>query len=224
MVEGERLYRRALDKSLDPIISFVSGDLVTVGETVSVAPDVLDKASYRSRSEGVIAVFPQFEVTLDRIELGANPLVLVAESIEKPGNLGAMLRTASAAGADAMIAVGGAVDIFNPNVLRSSTGAVLSMPLAVTSWDELDQWLMNHGLTVVATSPDASTTLFETDISGPTAVLIGAEDIGLSEHALGVASVTVTIPQVEGTTDSLNASVAAGIVLFEAVRQRGWGR
>jgi TrmH family RNA methyltransferase len=93
----------------------------------------------------------------------------------------------------------------------------------VTSWDELDQWLVNHGLTVVATSPDASTTLFETDISGPTAVLIGAEDIGLSEHAMGVASVTVTIPQVEGTTDSLNASVAAGIVLFEAVRQRGWG-
>lgn len=222
VVEGERLYRRALSAGLDPLITFVSTPTATVGEPVSVAPEVLDKASYRTRSEGLIGVFPQFEVGLDRIELGSDPLTLVVENIEKPGNLGAMLRTAAAAGADAVVAVGGAVDPFNPNVSRSSTGAVFSVPIAVTTWDQLAPWL--EGMKVVATSPDAAASIWDTDLSGPTAVLIGAEDEGLSERALSAASITVSIPQEKGTTDSLNASVAAGIVLFEAVRQRGGKR
>jgi RNA methyltransferase, TrmH family len=220
VVEGERLYTRAVESGLTPSITFVSGDVVTVGETVSVAPDVLDKASYRSRSDTMIGVFPQFELSLSRIELGGDPLVLVVENIEKPGNLGAMLRTASVAGADGVVAVGDTVDPFNPNVLRSSTGALFSTPLAMTMWDELEPWLADRGMTVVATAPDATESLFEVDLTRPTAVLIGAEDEGLSKRALEVASVTVSIPQTKGTTDSLNASVAAGIVLFEAVRQR----
>lgn len=221
VVEGERLYGRAIEAGLTPNITFVSGDLAVVGETLSVAPDVLDRASYRSRSEGVIGVFPQFDVGLGKLTLDPDPLVLVAEDIEKPGNLGAMLRTAAAAGADAVIAVGDDIDPFNPNVLRSSTGAVFSVPLAVTTWDELGPWL--EGLQVVAMSPDAAASVWETDLTGPTAVLIGAEDEGLSQKALSIASVTVAIPQAKSTTDSLNASVAAGIVLFEAVRQRSSG-
>ena len=222
VVEGERLYGRALESGLTPAVTFVSGEFDTIGETIVVSPDVMDKASYRTRSEGLISVFPQFDVTLGRIALGSDPLILVVENIEKPGNLGAMLRTAAAAGVDAVVAVGGAVDPFNPNVLRSSTGALFSVPVAVTTWDELAPWL--DGMNVVATTPEAPSSIWDTDLSGPTAVLIGAEDEGLTEGALKTASLTVTIPQAKGTTDSLNASVAAGIVLFEAVRQRGGER
>lgn len=222
VVEGRRLYGRAIESGLTPIVTFVSDDFDTTGETISVLPDVIDKASYRSRAEGLIGVFPQFEVDLGRIVLGSDPLVLMVENIEKPGNLGAMLRTAVAAGTDAVVAVGGSVDPFNPNVLRSSTGAIFSMPFAMTSWEQLGPWL--EAMKVVATSPDATSSIWETDMSGPTALLIGAEHEGLSEEALSTASVTVTIPQATGTTDSLNASVAAGIVLFEAVRQRGGKR
>lgn len=216
LVEGERLYRRALESGLEPTVSFVSGDFETVGEMVTVAPEVLDKASYRKRSHGIIGVFPQFDVGLDRIT--DRSLLLVAEDIEKPGNLGAMLRTASAAGAGGVIAVGSTVDPFNPNVVRASTGSVFSTPLAVTSWDELKPWLV--GLNVVATSPDGVSSLWDCDLTGPSAILVGAEDVGLSERALGLATKNVVIPQAEGATDSLNASVAVGIVLFEAVRQR----
>lgn len=222
VVEGERLYGRALASGLVPQVTFVSEDgLGAVGEIVSVAPEVLDKASYRDRSQGVIGVFPQFETHLEGIEVSEVPLLLVVEGIEKPGNLGAMLRTAAAGGVDAVIAVGSRIDVFNPNALRSSTGAVFTVPIAVSSWQEVGPWLAGRGLGVVATSPDADTTLWDVDLSGPTAVLIGAEDVGLTAEAMSQATQTVSIPQHDGTTDSLNASVAAGIVLFEVVRQRG---
>ena len=219
LVEGERLYRRALTAGLEPVVTLVSDSAVaTVGETVSAASEVLDKASYRSRSEGIIGVFPQFDVTLERVK--TPKLVLITEDIEKPGNLGAMVRTAAAAGADAVVAVGSTVDPFNPNVLRASTGAVFSILIAVSDWDAVEHWLVGHGIRVVAASPEAPTSLYEVDLVGPVAVVVGAEDAGLSERAKSIASELVSIPQAQATTDSLNASVAAGIVLFEVVRQR----
>ena len=105
-------------------------------------------------------------------------------------------------------------------MLRSSTGALFDLPLAVADWDAAERWLGDHPLSIVATSPDASVSLWDADLSGPLAIMIGAEDLGLSERALAMASETVAIPQALGATDSLNASVTAGIVLFEAVRQR----
>lgn len=223
VVEGERLYSRAVETGLEPVVTFTSTRFAGSGETFTVAPSVLDKASYRSRAEGVIGVFPQFDVGLDLIEPSPTPLILVAEAIEKPGNLGAMMRTAAAAGADALIAVGGTVDPFNPNVVRSSTGALFSLPLAVASWDEARPWLEERDIDVVAASPDGATSLWDADLGGSIAIVIGAEDAGLSEQARSIAGELVTIPQADAGVDSLNASVAAALLLYEAVRQRGGG-
>jgi TrmH family RNA methyltransferase len=146
--------------------------------------------------------------------------MLVIEGIEKPGNLGAIMRTAAAAGADAMVTVGGTVDPFNPNVVRSSTGALFTLPLAVSSWEETGPWLEEHEIGVVGASPDGDLSLWEADLSGPVAIVVGAEDAGLSEQATATARKMVVIPQTDRGVDSLNASVAAAVVLFEVVRQR----
>lgn len=220
VVEGGRLYRRALSAGMEPVVTFVSSDVETVGETVTVAPDVLDKASYRKRAEEVIGVFPQFDVSIDLIEPSPVPLVLIAEDIEKPGNLGAMMRTAAAAGVDGLIAVGRTVDPFNPNTVRSSTGALFTLPLAVSSWEETAPWLEDRGIEVLGASPDGRALLWDSNLNGPTAIVIGAEDAGLSEQARSIARKLVRIPQADVGVDSLNASVAAAVLLFEAVRQR----
>lgn len=222
VVEGERLYRRALVAGLEPLVTFVAAETTveTTGPTLSVSPDALDKASYRQHSQGVIAVFGQIDTRLAALDVGRDPLILVAESIEKPGNLGAMLRTAGAAGADALVAVGETVDAHNPNVVRASTGALFTVPLALTDWDSLDLWLGEKRIRVVSASPDATEAVWETSLAGPLAIVVGAEDEGLSERATAVADLSVRIPQSTGPVDSLNVSVAAAILLFEARRQR----
>lgn len=221
VVEGSRLYDRAIEAGLRPQITFTStaGYADFDGEVITVEPAVLDKASYRSRSEGLIAVFPQNEIGLDRIDVQPSPLILIAENIEKPGNLGAMMRTAAAAGADALLAVGRTVDPFNPNAIRASTGASFSMPWAVCMWDEAGLWLTEREIELVAASPEGGVPLWQADLTGPVAIVIGAEDAGLSPEAEAAAGQLVAIPQT-GAVDSLNASVAAALVLFEAVRQR----
>jgi TrmH family RNA methyltransferase len=220
MIEGQRLYDRALQAGLEPMVTFTSSDFEGSGETLLVAPSVLDKASYRSRAQEVIGVFPQFDLDIGLITPSRVPLILVVEDIEKPGNLGAMMRTAAAAGADALITVGRSVDPFNPNVVRSSTGALFSLPLAVSSWEETRPWLEERGIDVVAASPDGQGPPWETDLTGPIAIIIGAEDAGLSGQARSIAREIVAIPQEDEGVDSLNASVAAAVLLFEAVRQR----
>lgn len=220
VVEGERLYSRALQAGLEPMVSFASSDFEGSGETLTVAPGVLDKASYRSRAEGVIGVFPQFDVDIELINASRTPLILIGEDIEKPGNLGAMMRTAAAAGADALVTVGRTVDPFNPNVVRASTGALFSLPLAVSSWEETQPWLEGRGIDVVASSPDGQAVLWDVDLTGPVAMVIGAEDVGLSGQARSIAREIVAIPQADAGVDSLNASVAAAVLMFEAVRQR----
>jgi TrmH family RNA methyltransferase len=222
VVEGDRLYQRALDAGLTPVITFVAegADVATIGDTVTVATAALDKASYRQQSEDVIGVFPQLDTSLGSLPGAGTPLILVAEEVEKPGNLGAMLRSAAAAGADALVTVGAGVDPHNPNVVRASTGALFEVPLAVSNWDDLDDWLSRHGVRTVCASPSASEVLWEVDLSGPLALVVGSEDDGLSPRALARADQVVLIPQVNAAVDSLNVSVAAAILLFEARRQR----
>jgi len=223
VVEGTRLYDRALAAGLKPRMTFVSDRATrTVGETVTVAPAVLDKASYRSRSQGLIAVFDQLDTSLESLEVGPSSLLFVAENVEKPGNLGAMCRTAAAAGVSGIVTVGDTVDRWNPNALRASTGAVFFVPVVASSWDELESWVEGR-IRLVAASPKGGKSLWETDLTGPLAVVIGAEDEGLSERAQTLADDLVAIPQTASGVDSLNASVAAAVVLFEAVRQRTSG-
>lgn len=223
LVEGERLYHRALRAGMTPEITFVDATMAieTSGPTVTVEPAALDRASYRRRSQGVIGVFPQMDTRLESLGApAAHALLLVAEAIEKPGNLGAMLRTAAAAGADALIAVGDAVDVHNPNVLRASTGAVFTVPLAITGWDQLEPWLEEAGVHLAAATPTATVAMWDADLTGPVAIVLGAEDRGLSARAVAAADCQIRIPQVDGHIDSLNVSVAAAVLLFEARRQR----
>lgn len=221
VVEGRRLYQRALDAGFSPVVTFVSDPgAQTVGEAVAVSPEALHRASYRSRSQGLIAVFEQMDTELDDIELGQCPLILLVENLEKPGNLGAMCRTAAAVRATAVVSVGDTVDPWNPNALRASTGAIFSLPVVASSWNEVEPWLADHGIKVAATSIDGDHTLWETDLSGPLAVVIGAEDEGISERARSIAGMLVAIPQADVGVDSLNASAAAAIFLFEVARQR----
>lgn len=222
LIEGERLYRRALDAGLFPRLTFVSAESETgaVGETLTVAPQALDRASYRQRSQDLIGVFPQIDTTLGAIATSTNPLVLITEDVEKPGNLGAMLRTAGAAGVDALIVIGEKLDVHNPNVVRASTGALFSVPVAVAGWHEVESWLGERGIELAAASPDATSSLWESELTGPIALVVGAEDEGLSDRAVDAATRLLGIPQVTSSVDSLNVSVAAAILLFEARRQR----
>ena len=221
VVEGERLVGRALDAGLEAVEVYVdTADRGHYGPgTLSVAPRVLDKASYRSRSEGVIAVFEQFPTDLSVVDLGSRPLLLVAESIEKPGNLGAMLRTADSVGADALIIVGGGIDPFNPNVVRSSTGSLFTVRLATADLDELSIWLDERSIPLVTALPDGDIDYWDTDLTGPVAIMVGAEDAGISAEARRLANRSLAIPM-SGSADSLNASVSLAVVAFEAVRQR----
>jgi TrmH family RNA methyltransferase len=222
VVEGVGLYRKALAAGLVPEVTFVSDDSIeSTGPTLLTEPEALDRASYRQKSQGLIAVFPQLDTGLHRLELaGDDPLILVAESIEKPGNLGAILRTVGAAGADALITVGEGPDAHNPNVVRASTGALFAVRLAVSDWDELQPWLDDRGIRAIATSPAATTSIWDADLTGPVALITGAEAEGLSPRAVDVAAETLLIPQSIDTVDSLNVSVAAAILLYEARRQR----
>lgn len=189
-------------------------------EIVAVAEEPFRKASYRDRPEGLLAVAVRFGTGLDRIPLTGNPLVLVAESIEKPGNLGTMLRTAEAAGAAGVIVADPTTDPFNPNVVRASLGTLFTVPLAVTDSSAAVAHLRAGGIRILAATPAGTEAHHAVDMTGPVAVVIGSEQYGLSRTWLDAADAAVVIPM-PGSVDSLNAATAAGILLFEARRQRG---
>lgn len=186
---------------------------------IEVAEEPFRKAAYRDRPEGLLAVARQFDTSLDGLDLGADPLLLVVEAIEKPGNLGTMLRTADAAGCDAVIVCDPTTDPFNPNVVRASTGMLFVVPLAVASTDETIEWLRRRGILTFATTPDTDSLHTDADLTGGVAIVVGTEQYGLSDTWLDGADHRIRIPMA-GAADSLNAAMAAGITLFEAVRQR----
>lgn len=221
-VEGPRLLARALESGLQPIEIFTDGSAGNTSgtESVLVEPSVLDKASYRQSSQGVIAVFEQFHLTLDGVSLSSPALIIATEAIEKPGNLGAMMRTASAVGGDALITLGAGTDIFNPNVLRASTGAFFSLPCVQTDMGSMRSWLSANSISLFAASPEADRSIWDVDLTGSSALLIGAEDAGLSDAAIEIADHLVTIPMRSPTVDSLNASVSLAVFAYEALRQR----
>jgi len=166
-----------------------------------------------------LAVARQFDTSLARLELTAEPLVLVVESIEKPGNLGTIMRTADAAGVDAVVVADPGTDPFNPNVVRASIGSLFTVPLAVASTDKAQTWLGVSGIRAISTTPYAERLYGQADYRGPVGIVVGSEQNGLSESWMSDSFEQVRIPMA-GTADSLNAAMAAGIVLFEAVRQR----
>lgn len=188
-------------------------------EVVRLGSTAFSRASYRESPDGWVAVVPNPASGLSELALSERPLVLVAESIEKPGNLGAMLRTAEAAGLDAVIAAAAVTDWGNPNVIRASKGTVFAVPVAAATTHETIGWLRANGLTIVAATPEAATVVSDVDLTGGVAVVVGAEHEGLSSAWRAEADHAVRIPMV-GRVNSLNVATSAAVVLYEAVRQR----
>lgn len=190
-----------------------------LGATVrAVSTGVLAVASVREGPMGCVAAVRLAERSLDDVVLGPTPLVLAMECLEKPGNLGALARTASAGGVDVLIAADSQTDIFSPPTVHASLGSVFQLPVVRCTTDEALAWLREHGITVVATSPGADKAYFEHDLTEPVAIAVGNEHRGLSDRWLE-AGLLALIPM-SGPMNSLNATTAGGIVLFEAVRQR----
>lgn len=188
---------------------------------ISVSKDVFDKIAVRENSGGIIAVAKQKTHTLDQLKLSDNPLVLVLEGVEKPGNLGAILRTADASGIDAVIICDPQTDFYNPNVIRSSIGCVFTKQVAAASSEETIAWLKKNNISIYCTYLKASKPYHETDYTKPSAIVMGTEATGLSDVWVNNSTANIIIPM-QGKIDSMNVSTAAAVVVFEAKRQRGF--
>lgn len=185
-----------------------------------VTPAVLDKIAFGERAEGVVAVVRIPNTSLGRLHLPPDPLVGVIEAVEKPGNLGAILRSADGAGLDALVAAEPRTDLFNPNAIRASLGTVFTVRLAAASTAETLAWLRDRGLRIVAARVDAPQLASETDLGGPLAIALGSEVEGLSPVWSAPDVVPVRLPML-GVADSLNVAAAAAVLFYEARRQRG---
>ena len=265
IAEGVREVSRALDAGLVPRELFWCDELLSDrgvdrdrlisrwsgGPFFTVTASLMSKLAYRQNPEGILGVFEQPQYGLTHVAGGAGcdterglGLWLVAVGTQKPGNLGAMARSAEAAGCNGVFVCSGVVDAFNPNAIRASTGAVFDLPIVAAAVDDVLASLDAWGARVVIASPDASSVYTDVDLTGPVALVVGPEDVGFGTDALPGAGDTgsvshgavdtinkpqgrvcrVSIPMLGRTVDSLNASVAASVLLFEAVRQRCGGR
>ena len=188
-------------------------------ERVEVTPQVYEKMAYRGTTEGVLAVVWTKALRLDDLHLNSSPLIVVLERVEKPGNLGAVLRSADAAAADAVIICDPLTDIYNPNLIRSSIGAVFTVPCVACSSEECVAFLKKRGIQILTAQLQDSHLYYHTDMKKATAIVMGTESTGLTDIWREAADAHIRIPM-KGKLDSLNVSVSAAILLFEAVRQR----
>jgi RNA methyltransferase, TrmH family len=232
LVEGYEELGLALSAGARPLTLYVCPGLAGDGaqpmidrvaglgaEVIRVSRPVFGKIAYRESPDGWLAVVPAVPADLSSLDPGPRPLVLICEGVEKPGNLGAILRTADAAGVAAVIAADPVTDWGNPNVVRASKGTVFSVPVASASTAAVLTWAAERSLTVVAAAPDGDVLLTEADMSGPTAIVVGSEARGLPGVWLERASTRVRIPMF-GRADSLNVATSAAILVYEAIRQR----
>ena len=196
-----------------------SGAQVSGYRIIEVSREVYDKVAYRGGTEGVIAEMKSRERRLEDLDLPRNPLIMVLEAVEKPGNLGAVLRSADAAGADAVIICDPLTDLYNPNLIRASIGAVFTVPVAVCTSEEAIAWLKSHGIRILTAQLQDSSLYYDCDMRCGTALVMGTESTGLTAQWREAADAHIRIPML-GELDSLNVSVSAAILLFEAVRQR----
>lgn len=201
-----------------PFLEMLAGQGVKVYQT---APFLLEKMAYRERPEGLIAIARMRRHTLADLPLRPNGLYLVAEAVEKPGNLGSMLRSADAAGVDGFILCNKCTDIYNPNVIRASTGALFSVPLAEAENQEAFDWLRNNNIKMLAATPHTDQIYTDVDMTQAVAIVVGTEQTGLTELWMKHSDLPVRIPML-GKIDSLNVATATTILLYEAARQRQW--
>ncbi len=233
LVDGARELLRALGGGAAVIEVFVDagrlddegGDAVEVARQqgaaiVPVSGPVLDRLAYGERNDGLVGVVRTPSLELSGLSLPANALVVVIEGVEKPGNLGAVLRSADGAGADAVVAADPRTDLFNPNAVRASLGTVFAVPMAAGASSVVRDHLVAAGLRIVVARVDGAVPYTEVDLRGPVALVLGSEAEGLGEAWSGDDVTAVNLPML-GVADSLNVSVTAAILLYEARRQRG---
>ena len=233
LIEGVRELSRALESGIDIIEVFWCPDLLdqeTGGPIIrgierknipiiAVGRRAYEKLVYREASGGLVAVARQPAHALADMPETECPLYLVVDAIEKPGNLGALLRSADAAGVTGLIASDQHTDLYHPNVIRASLGTVFTLPIAISSAVEAIGWLEARAIAIIAATPDAALCYTDVDLTVPLAIVVGSEDAGLGTEWLQATGTRVRIPM-KGSADSLNVSAAATILLYEALRQR----
>jgi|AntRauTorcE11897_2_1112592.scaffolds.fasta_scaffold12874_3 TrmH family RNA methyltransferase len=229
LVEGERQISLALDK-LDLIHLFYCPELlksrgakeeleVEEDKVIQVSEKVFEKISFKNNPDGYLAVFKDKDIKLEDIKLSKNPLVLVLDKVEKPGNLGALARTALATKVDAIILTDQKVDPFNPKVISSSTGHSLGVDIVSSTREEAVAYLKKNKIKIFATSIEASENYLKTNLKEPCALVFGSEDKGLDKEWIEIADKRIIIPML-GEIDSLNVSVSAAVLIYEVLRQR----
>lgn len=231
LIEGYRELRRAVDAGLPLEAFFYSPELFlgenedlllqesSVREFFCCTPEVFKKISYRDRPDGLLAIARQNHRSLASLQLSKNPFLLVAECIEKPGNLGSILRSSDAVGVDAVLVCDPMTDIHNPNVVRSSVGTLFTQPVLEADGEETIAFLRREKIAMVAATPHADLEYTQADLTGPIAIAVGAEQIGLSDRWMQNADIKVRIPM-RGAADSLNVAAATTLLLYEVLRQR----
>jgi len=233
LIDGARELSRAISAGVRMLEVFVCEPLCTGddarrllgalnecdAEILPTTEEVFEKLAFGQRSEGVLGIAEMPSASLRDLVLPERPLVAVLERVEKPGNLGAVLRSADAAGVSAVIAADPRTDLYNPNAIRASLGTIFTMPVCAAGSEETRRWLRRRQLAVYAARVDASIPYTDSDYRGPTAVVLGSEAEGLSEAWSGDEVTAVRLPM-RGVADSLNVSVAAAVLFYEALRQR----
>lgn len=228
IIDGEREIKRAFEAGIVLEQVFYVKDqqaalverLSNAGvKTIEASSAVMEKLAYGQRHEGIIALAKTPVRTLKDLKLSFNPLVVVLESIQKPGNLGAVLRTCDGVGVEAVLVCDPQTDVYNPNCIRSSTGVVFSIPVVCATAEEIRAFLKSKKVKICASAPAAQKLYTQVDLKGAWALVLGSEEAGLSDYWLKSSEVTVKIPM-KGLADSLNVSSSAAIILYEAFRQR----
>ena len=230
VVEGQRELGHCLDAGYEIDSVFYCPELLQATDagfafrpslftSFEVTPQVYEKIAYRGSTEGVLAVVRARPLRLEDLQLKEHPLFVILERVEKPGNLGAVLRSADAAGADGVIICDPLTDLYNPNLIRSSIGAIFSVPCVACSSEECIAFLKEHTIQILTAQLQDSRLYYDTDMRCGTAIVMGTESTGLTDIWRQAADAHIRIPML-GRLDSLNVSVSAAILLFEAVRQR----
>ena len=223
VVEGRREIERCVASGFTVDTLFVcpeiAGDFAAAGKVFTLSRGVYEKVAYRGGTEGVMAEVKARHLSLENLQLPENPLVVVMESVEKPGNLGAVLRTADVAGADAVLVCDPLTDLYNPNLIRASLGAVFSLPVVCCTTPQAIAFLKERGIRILTAQLQDSKPYYGTEMTAGTALVMGSEALGLGDAWRKAADAHILIPM-NGIVDSLNVSVSAAILLYEAVRQR----
>lgn len=223
IVEGRRELEHCIQAGFTIDTIYYCPDLIDApaveSPCIAVSRDVYAKIAYRDSTEGVVATVTARTLTLDNLTLGEHPLVVVLEGVEKPGNLGAVLRSADAAGVDAVVVCDPLTDLYNPNLIRSSIGAVFTVPCVACTSEECIRFLKRRGIVILTAQLQDSKLYYDTDMRRGTAIVMGTESTGLTTQWREAADAHIRIPML-GAMDSLNVSASAAILMFEAVRQR----